>query len=111
MRWMNRFADMSPKAKSRSTKSWEFLSAVLDSQGICRGICAMDLRSMEVRTFPADAVIMATGGIGAIFGKSTNSVVCTGSAQSALYQQDAITPTANSFRFIPHRFPAKTSCV
>ena len=32
---------------------------------------------------------MATGGIGAIFGKSTNSVVCTGSAQSALYQQGA----------------------
>ena len=40
-------------------------------------------------TFPADAVIIATGGIGAIFGKSTNSVVCTGSAQSALYQQGA----------------------
>src|ERR1700681_513783 len=48
----------------------------------------MDLRSMEVRTFPAEAVIIATGGIGAIFGKSTNSVVCTGSAQSALYQQE-----------------------
>ena len=40
-------------------------------------------------TFPAEAVIIATGGIGAIFGKSTNSVVCTGSAQSALYQQGA----------------------
>jgi succinate dehydrogenase / fumarate reductase flavoprotein subunit len=47
----------------------------------------MDLRSMEVRTFPADAIILATGGNGAIFGRSTNSVVCTGSAQSALYQQ------------------------
>src|SRR6516162_5689343 len=66
---------------------WEFLSAVLDGDRICRGICAMDLRTMEVRTFPGDALIMATGGIGAIFGKSTNSVVCTGSAQSALYQQ------------------------
>ena len=49
----------------------------------------MDLRTMEVKTFPAEAVIIATGGIGAIFGKSTNSVVCTGSAQSALYQQGA----------------------
>jgi succinate dehydrogenase / fumarate reductase flavoprotein subunit len=47
----------------------------------------MDLRSMEVKTFPADAVIFCTGGIGAIFGRSTNSVVCTGSAQSALFQQ------------------------
>jgi succinate dehydrogenase / fumarate reductase flavoprotein subunit len=44
---------------------------------------------MEVRTFPADAIIVCTGGVGAIFGKSTNSVVCTGSAQSALYQQGA----------------------
>jgi succinate dehydrogenase / fumarate reductase flavoprotein subunit len=77
------------EAEGKVTKfeSWEFLSAVLDSNHRCRGICAMDLRSMEVRTFPADAIIIATGGIGAIFGKSTNSVVCTGSAQSALYQQ------------------------
>jgi succinate dehydrogenase / fumarate reductase, flavoprotein subunit len=64
-----------------------FLSAVIDDGGVCRGIAAMDLRSMEVKTFPADAVIFCTGGIGAIFGRSTNSVVCTGSAQSALFQQ------------------------
>ena len=75
------------EGKVRKFEHWEFLSAVLDSNRICRGICAMDLRSMEVRTFPADAIIIATGGNGAIFGRSTNSVVCTGSAQSALYQQ------------------------
>ena len=75
------------EGKVKKYEHWEFLSAVLDSNRICRGICAMDLRSMEVRTFPADAIIIATGGNGAIFGKSTNSVVCTGSAQSSLYQQ------------------------
>ncbi len=64
-----------------------FLSAVIDEGRVCRGICAMDLRTMEVNTYPADAVIFATGGNGAIFGRSTNSVVCTGSAQSALFQQ------------------------
>jgi succinate dehydrogenase / fumarate reductase flavoprotein subunit len=77
------------EGKVKKYEYWEFLSAVLDSQRVCRGICAMDLRSMEVTTFPADAVLMATGGVGAIFGKSTNSVVCTGSAQGALYQQGA----------------------
>jgi succinate dehydrogenase / fumarate reductase flavoprotein subunit len=77
------------KGKVTKYEGWEFLSGVIDSQQVCRGICAMDLRSMEVRTFPADAVILATGGVGAIYGKSTNSVVCTGSAQSALYQQGA----------------------
>jgi len=64
-----------------------FLSEVIDEGGVSRGICAMDLRTMEVKTYPADAVIFATGGIGAIFGRSTNSVVCTGSAQGALFQQ------------------------
>jgi succinate dehydrogenase / fumarate reductase, flavoprotein subunit len=68
-------------------EGWTFLSAVIDDAGVGRGICAMDLRSMEVKPFPADAVIFCTGGIGAIFGRSTNSVVCTGSAQSALLQQ------------------------
>jgi len=77
------------EGKVKKYEYWEFLSAVLDSQGVCRGICAMDLRTMEVTTFPGDAVLIATGGVGAIFGKSTNSVVCTGSAQGSLYQQGA----------------------
>ena len=75
------------EGKVSKREGWTFLSAVIDDGGICRGICAMDLRSMEVKTIPADAVIFCTGGIGAIFGRSTNSVVCTGSAQSALFQQ------------------------
>ncbi|GAA0136595.1 succinate dehydrogenase flavoprotein subunit [Paenibacillus sp. YSY-4.3] len=68
-------------------ESWEFMSAVLDDEGVCRGIVAQDLRSMEVVTFASDAVILATGGPGIIFGKTTNSVINTGTAASAVYQQ------------------------
>jgi len=75
------------EGKVKKFEGATFLSAVLDGGGVCRGICAMDLRTMEVKTFAADAVIFATGGNGAIFGRSTNSVVCTGSAQAALFQQ------------------------
>ncbi|MDD9271339.1 succinate dehydrogenase flavoprotein subunit [Paenibacillus sp. GCM10023248] len=66
---------------------WEFLGSVIDEAGVCRGIAAQDLRSMEIQTFPADAVILATGGPGIIFGKTTNSVINTGTAASAVYQQ------------------------
>lgn len=66
---------------------WEFLGAVLDDDGVCRGVSCQDLRSMEVHTIPADAVILATGGPGIIFGKTTNSVINTGTAASAVYQQ------------------------
>src|SRR5260221_9148045 len=86
---------------------WEFLSAVLDNNRVCRGICAMDLRTMEVRTFPCEALIVATGGIGAIFGKSTNSVVCTGSAQSALYQQGAYYANGEFIQVHPTSIPGE----
>ena len=97
------------EAEGKVTKyeGWEFLSAVLDSKGACRGISAMDLRSMELRTFPADAVIVCTGGNGAIFGKSTNSVVCTGSAQSALYQQGAFYANGEFIQVHPTAIPGE----
>jgi succinate dehydrogenase / fumarate reductase flavoprotein subunit len=66
---------------------WEFLGAVVDDDGICRGVSAQDLRTMEVHTVRADAVILASGGPGIIFGKTTNSVINTGTAASAVYQQ------------------------
>lgn len=68
---------------------WEFLGAVLDDDGVCRGISALDMRTLEVHVFPADAVIMATGGPGVIFGKSTNSAINTGGAAASLYTQGA----------------------
>ncbi|OXM13045.1 succinate dehydrogenase flavoprotein subunit [Paenibacillus herberti] len=66
---------------------FEFMGAVLDDDGVCRGITGQDLRTMEVHSFRADAVILATGGPGIIFGKTTNSVINTGTAASAVYQQ------------------------
>jgi succinate dehydrogenase flavoprotein subunit len=95
------------EGKVKKFEHWEFLSAVLDGNQVCRGICAMDLRTMEVRTFPADAVIIATGGVGMIFGKSTNSVVCTGSAQGALYQQGAFYANGEFIQVHPTAIPGE----
>ncbi|UOQ46212.1 succinate dehydrogenase flavoprotein subunit [Halobacillus salinarum] len=68
-------------------ESWEFISAIVDDDGVGRGVMGQNLNTHEIKAFPADAVIMATGGPGIIFGKSTNSVINTGSAAGALYQQ------------------------
>lgn len=68
-------------------ENWEFLSAIIDDEGVCRGISAQNLKTMEIESFPADAVILASGGPGIIFGKTTNSVINTGTAASAVYQQ------------------------
>src|ERR1700753_3810143 len=95
------------EGKVTKYEGWEFLSAVLDEAGVCRGITAMDLRTMELRSFPCDAVIVCTGGNGAIFGKSTNSVVCTGSAQSALYQQGAFYANGEFIQVPPTAIPGE----
>ena len=81
---------------------WEFLSLVKDAYGVCRGIVAMDLRSMELHAFRADAVVLATGGLGQIYApKTTCSTNSTGAAASRVYQQGARFANAEFFQFHP----------
>lgn len=65
---------------------WEYLGPILDDGGACVGCVAQDMYSMRIRAFPADAVVMANGGCGVIFGKSTMSVSCTGGAAARTYK-------------------------
>jgi succinate dehydrogenase / fumarate reductase, flavoprotein subunit len=98
------------EAKVKKFEGWTFLSAVIDDGGVARGICAMNLKTMEIKTFPADALIFATGGNGAIFGRSTNSVVCTGSAQSALFQQGVWYANGEFIQVHPTAIPGEDKC-
>ena len=84
---------------------WEFLGIVKDDEGQCRGIVAQDLRSEEIKSFRSDAVIMATGGPGIIFGKTTNSVINTGSAASIVYQQGATYSNGEMIQIHPTAIP------
>ncbi|CAM3372998.1 succinate dehydrogenase flavoprotein subunit [Brevibacillus invocatus] len=84
---------------------WDFLGAVLDDSGTCRGITAQNLRSGEIESFRADAVILATGGPGIIFGKSTNSIINTGTAASIAYQQGVIYANGEMIQIHPTAIP------
>ncbi|WP_456273825.1 succinate dehydrogenase flavoprotein subunit [Bacillus sp. AK031] len=86
-------------------EGWEFLGVMVDDEGVARGIVAQDLKTMEIKSFPADAVIMATGGPGIIFGKSTNSVINTGSAASIVYQQGAYYANGEFIQIHPTAIP------
>jgi succinate dehydrogenase / fumarate reductase flavoprotein subunit len=65
---------------------WEFLGPIVDGQGVCRGVVVQNMFDMNIHALPADAVVLATGGCGLIFGKSTMSMICTGGANSRAYQ-------------------------
>lgn len=86
-------------------ETWEFLSVVKDAGGACRGIVAMDQRTMDIKAFPADAVVLATGGPGVVFGLSTNSIINTGTAASAAYQQGACYANGEFIQIHPTAIP------
>jgi succinate dehydrogenase / fumarate reductase, flavoprotein subunit len=86
-------------------EGWELLGVVKDDDGVCRGIVAQNLQSMEIKSFASDAVIIASGGPGIIFGKSTNSVINTGSAASIVYQQGAYYANGEFIQIHPTAIP------
>ena len=67
----------------------EYLGAVQDDDGKCVGAVIQNLRTGDIRAERGDAVILATGGPGVVYGRSTNSVVCTGTATTSAYLQGA----------------------
>jgi succinate dehydrogenase / fumarate reductase flavoprotein subunit len=89
----------------RKFELWEFLALVQDDAGVVRGIVAQDLKSMEVKAFPGDCVCLATGGPGIIFGRSTNSVINTGTAAAAVYQQGACYANGEFIQVHPTAIP------
>ncbi|MEN3014661.1 MAG: succinate dehydrogenase flavoprotein subunit [bacterium] len=67
---------------------FQLLRLIID-KGVCKGIIAMNLYTGEIKAYTAQAVILATGGLGYIFKHNTNSIINTGSAGSIAYQQGA----------------------
>lgn len=86
---------------------WEFQRFVQDSQGICRGIVATDIRNMESHAFRADAVVLCTGGPGMVFGRSTNSIINTGAAGSRAYQQGVVYANGEFVQVHPTAIPGE----
>ena len=97
------------ESEGRVTKNerHEFLGIVRDPQGRCRGLVAMDLHDMTVRAYPGGAVILCTGGPGALYGKSTNSMNCTGSAVTAAYRQGALYANGEFIQVHPTSIPGE----
>ena len=88
-------------------EGWEFLSAILDDSGACHGITAMEFATGDVRCFGASAVILATGGPGIVFGKSTNSVINTGAAAMGVYLQGAAYANGEFIQVHPTAIPGE----
>jgi succinate dehydrogenase / fumarate reductase flavoprotein subunit len=63
-----------------------FVTKLIIEDDTCRGVVAIDLKTGEMHTIKAKAVIMAAGGAGRVFEPSTNALICTGDGLSLAYQ-------------------------
>ena len=83
----------------------EFLRLIQDDEGGARGIVMMDLFNLKLDILKADAVVIASGGPGLIFKKSTNSTFCTGAANGRLYMQGIQYANGEFIQFLPTAIP------
>jgi succinate dehydrogenase / fumarate reductase, flavoprotein subunit len=91
-------------------EGYEFLGIAKDSEGRCRGMVAQNLRTMDVQGFACDAVVMCTGGNGLIFGRSTNSIINSGSPVSICYQQGVHYGNPEMVQIHPTAIPGEDKC-
>jgi succinate dehydrogenase / fumarate reductase flavoprotein subunit len=96
--------------KIQMFEGWDFLSPVLDQEGRCRGAIAQNLVTMEIRAFRADAVVMAVGGCGLIYGRSTMSMACTGAAASRAARAGAKYANPEFIQVHPTAIPGADKC-
>ena len=88
----------------------DFLAPILDDNGVCRGAVIQDLVSMEIKAVAGAAVVLATGGNGVIYGRSTMSTICTGSAAARAFRSGVRYANGEFMQVHPTAIPGTDKC-
>jgi fumarate reductase flavoprotein subunit len=63
-----------------------YSTAIVEHEGQCYGVTALDMRTGQMRFFRAKSVIIATGGAGRVFPFTTNGAIKTGDGMAMAYR-------------------------
>ncbi len=69
--------------------------------GVCHGALLFDETTRGLTAVYADAVVMATGGQNALFGKTTGSTQCDGYAEGQLFRQGVVLKNLEFIQYHP----------
>jgi L-aspartate oxidase len=93
------------KARSLPQIAWRdhhfTIDLLLDAQGRCVGALVLDESSGAVKQVQAKAVVLATGGAGQIYARTTNPPVATGDGIAMAYRAGAIVEDMEFVQFHP----------
>lgn len=63
------------------------LDLIMDEEGVCRGVMALDLSTGQIHRFRAHMVVLATGGYGRAYFSCTSAHTCTGDGGGMVLRQ------------------------
>jgi succinate dehydrogenase / fumarate reductase flavoprotein subunit len=66
-----------------------FVTSLIVEDGRCRGVVAMNLRTGQIESLLARAVVMAGGGFGRVYTPTSNSLISTGDGHALAYRAGA----------------------
>ena len=72
----------------RVYEEW-FVTSLIKEDGQVRGAVVLDIKTGELHTIRAKAVIIAAGGAGRVFEPSTNAIICTGDGMALAWRAGA----------------------
>jgi len=78
-----------------------FVTSLITEDGRCIGCTALEIMTGRVHGFVAKALLMATGGFGRIFNKSTNALINTGDGQALALRAGALLKDMEFVQFHP----------
>lgn len=73
------------KRKVKFYDEWFVISLITD-KGAVKGLVAFDIITGDLKAFNAKGIVLATGGAGWIYGRTTNSMINTGSGMIMAYR-------------------------
>lgn len=82
----------------RKTQAVDLL---IDSENVCKGVIVFDKTTKEYETIFSSAVIIATGGAGQVYSRTTNPLIATGDGIALAYRAGATIQNMEFIQFHP----------
>lgn len=81
-----------------------FAVDLITKKNYCIGITALDEKTKKLQTYTSEVTILATGGIGHLYGHTTNPVIATGDGIAMAYRAGASIKEMEFIQFHPTAF-------
>ncbi|MDR7212306.1 L-aspartate oxidase [Flavobacterium piscis] len=81
-----------------------FATDLITSENCCLGAIVLDEKTQQINTYKSDITLLATGGIGHLYGHTTNPVIATGDGIAMAYRAHANIKEMEFIQFHPTSF-------